>query len=223
MSNREVERRQTPIPVELRSVDKRTIGGYAAVFNKESQNLGGFVERIDQRAFNRDHGRGWPGQGLGVMARYNHDDNNLIGSSGSGTLRLSIDETGLLYEVDVPNSRNDILELVERRDVRSSSFAFIAHEQEWTSSDQGYPLRSVLSAQLIDVAPVNSPAYLDTSVAMRSLAEKFDAEIEDVKRLAAEDNLRKFFVRTDGPHPAKREFGPSALAKLRQLETPVYD
>ena len=50
-----------------------------------------------------------------------------------------------------------------------SSFAFRTIEDEWGVTEQGFPLRTLLAVQLVDVAPVNSPAYLDTSVAARSL------------------------------------------------------
>ena len=43
----EIERRYTLVPVELRAnAGRRAIGGYAAVFKRMSQNLGGFVEQV---------------------------------------------------------------------------------------------------------------------------------------------------------------------------------
>jgi HK97 family phage prohead protease len=124
----DLERRFTQVRVEVRaSGEGMTIGGYAAKFNRMSQNLGGFVERIDPAFFNKSRGDGWPG----VVARYNHDDNMLLGTSGAGTLRLGIDEIGLNYEVDPPQSRADVYELVQRGDVRQSSFAFEAFEDDW--------------------------------------------------------------------------------------------
>jgi HK97 family phage prohead protease len=131
-----VERRYTLVPVELRVVgDKPRIGGYAAMFERVSQNLGGFVEVVERSFFNKSRGDGWPD----VMARYNHDDNMLLGTSGAGTLQLSLDETGLDYLVDPPQSRADVVELVQRGDVRKSSFAFRLPKEgdEWTMSDQG--------------------------------------------------------------------------------------
>src|SRR4051812_23428937 len=118
----ESERRFTPGRVEVRAAaaEKRTIGGYAAKFNKPSQNLGGFIEVIAPTAFNDSRGRDWPD----VLARYNHDDNMLLGTTSARTLRLDLDGTGLVYEVDVPQSRADVFELVQRGDVTKSSFAF---------------------------------------------------------------------------------------------------
>lgn len=223
-----IERRYTLVPVELRArADKRAIGGYAAVFSRLSQNLGGFVEQVAPTFFNKSRGDGWPD----VLARYNHDDNMLLGTTAGRTLRLEIDDTGLLYDVDPPAARADIVELVERGDVRKSSFAFRLFKDgdEWTMSDQGYPLRTLVSGQLVDVAPVNMPAYSDTSAAMRSdgalesLSRKMNAPLDEVRKLADENELRRFFVRTGtGPKPQKAKiFGPAALLELQAKETPA--
>ncbi len=214
------ERRWTSVPVETRarSAESRTVGGYAALFDRLSQNLGGFVEVVTRSAFNKSRGDGWPD----VLARYNHDDNMLLGTSDARTLRLQVDDTGLDYAVDLPASRGDVFELVGRGDVRQSSFAFITFEDDWSMTDQGFPRRSLVSVRLVDVAPVNTPAYLDTTVgkrdnargvALRSLAQKVDAPIDDL--LGAED-LRKFLVRTDEglAAPKPKTFGPSARMQL---------
>jgi HK97 family phage prohead protease len=212
----DAERRFTSVPVEIRAgSDKQAIGGYAAKFDRMSQNLGGFVERIAPGFFNKSRGDGWPG----VVARYNHDDNMLLGTIGGGTLRLGLDEVGLQYEVDVPQARSDVFELVSRGDVRQSSFAFVAFEDEWTTSDQGFPLRTLVSGRLMDVAPVNTPAYEDTSVGLRSLAEKFDAPLEEVRKLAEANDLLKFFKRTDGgtAAPEVKRSAYAALARIKHL------
>jgi len=212
----DAERRFTSVPVEIRAgSDKSTIGGYAAKFERMSQNLGGFVERIAPSFFNKSRGDGWPG----VIARYNHDDNMLLGTMGAGTLRLGIDDVGLTYEVDLPQSRGDVFELVQRGDVRQSSFAFVAFEDDWATSDQGFPLRTLVSGRLMDVAPVNTPAYEDTSVGLRSLAKKFGADLEEVRSMAAQNELTKFFKRTDSIDPkAQRHSAAAALAAIALLD-----
>lgn len=213
----DAERRFTSVPVEMRagSESSNTIGGYAAKFDTLSQNLGGFVERIAPSFFNRSRGNAWPG----VVARYNHDDNMLLGTTAAGTLRLATDEIGLTYEVDLPSARADVRELVSRGDVRQSSFAFVAMEDEWTTTDQGFPLRTLITGRLHDVAPVNTPAYEDTSVGLRSLAKHFDADVEEVRKLAARNELVKFFKRTDnvGPDEVKRS-AHAALARISSLK-----
>lgn len=213
----DAERRFTSVPVEIRAAaqDKLTIGGYAAKFERMSQNLGGFVEVIRSGFFNKSRGDGWPG----VLARHNHDDNMLLGTTGAGTLRLAVDEVGLDYAVDLPQTRMDVYELVQRQDVRQSSFAFIAFEDDWSTSDQGFPLRSLISGRLIDVASVNTPAYEDTSTGLRSLAKKFDAPLEEVRTLAGQNELMRFFKRTDSVDPrVKRRSAQAALAAIALLD-----
>lgn len=242
----DAERRFTSVPVEIRAAAKEslTIGGYAAKFDRMSQNLGGFVERIDSRAFNKSHGDGWPD----VLARYNHEDNLLLGTTGARTLRLGLDEIGLTYHVDLPASRADVHELVQRGDVRQSSFAFVVFNDDWATDDvTGYPMRTLESVRLIDVAPVNTPAYLDTSVGVRSgrtidvrslarleqrvggadvgpgsayesLARKFSVDVAEVRTLAERDELIKFFKRTDSAPVKQRRSAQAALAAILALD-----
>lgn len=200
----ETERRTTVATVEVRADQARTIGGYAAKFNTFSQNLGGFTERIAPTFFNKSRGDGWPG----VLARYNHDDNMLLGTTGANTLRLSTDEVGLVYDVDMPIARADVLELVQRGDVGKSSFAFTVFEDDWTANESGFPVRTLISGRLYDVAPVNTPAYDDTSVGVRaldSLARKFDLDITEVRGLAEEQRLGDLFV----PAPVIVDLAPA--------------
>lgn len=222
----DVERRYTLVPVEVRAgagTDRMTIGGYAAKFYDGtpatmSQNLGGFKERIAPGTFNRSRSNGWQG----VLARYNHDDSELLGTTGAGSLRLGIDDIGLLYDVDINQEdtrATNVYARVKRGDVRQSSFAFIADDEEWAADDTGFPMRTLVQARLIDVAPVNSPAYVDTSVGLRSLARRFDAPLEEVRAMADANELRKFFVVTgaDGGAPTARRSAHAALAKAMSM------
>lgn len=201
----DTERRFTRGLVEVRDAEKRAIGGYAAKFDKLSQNLGGFVEQINRSFFNKSAADGWPD----VLARYNHDDNMLLGTTAGGTLRLMVDETGLVYEVDPPSHRADVVELIARGDVRQSSFAFRLFEDDWDMTDQGFPLRTLVTGQLMDVAPVNSPAYTDTSSGLRSLATKFEAELSEVKKAAEAGELKRFF---GAPSPQVIDLGSDSIA-----------
>lgn len=204
------ERRFTPVPVETRArPGNKTIGGYAAVFDRPSLNLGGFKERIAGGAFNRSRSQGW----TGVVARYNHA--HLLGTTASGRVRLGTDDVGLTYEVDVPEARSDVYELVERGDVRHSSFRFIADADDWQVDDTGFPQRTLVQVRLLDVGPVDEPAYPETTVGLRSLARKFDASFDEVRSLAATGELRRFFSRTDTP---KTRSANAALARVLSME-----
>lgn len=219
------ERRYTHRTVMLRAQgDRRLIGGHAIVFNSISRNLGGFVEQIAPKAVNDSLGRGFPG----VVARFNHDDNFILGTTAANTLRLQVDDVGLRYEVDPPQSRQDIFELVERGDVQHSSFAFHSVQDEWGRSDQGYPLRTVHNLHLVDIAPVHSPAYPDATAAvgspryvqvaqaLRSLAAWVEADEEEIRKLAQDDNLRKLFTKSSAEsRPRGRKAATVELLRKR--------
>jgi HK97 family phage prohead protease len=196
-------------PIEVRKAQggghSRLIGGYAALFGKRSQPLGGFVEIVENSFFRKSAGDGYPG----VICRYNHDDNMLLGTTAAGTLQLKQDDIGLDYTVDLPLCREDVLEMTQRTDIRNSSFAFQVFEQDWEPSSGGYPVRHLLSGRLVDVSPVCTPAYLDSTAGVRSLSKestnpallslsrRMNVPYEDVYELASRDELRQLFVRTD--------------------------
>jgi uncharacterized protein len=197
----------------------RRIGGYAAKFNTYSRDLGHFVEEVETYFFNKSKGDGWPD----VICRFNHKDEQLLGTTESRTLALNTDPSGLLYDVEPPPSMRHVLEWVERGDVRKSSFAFRCLEDEWTTTPDGGPLRRLHTGRLVDVAPVVTPAYADTSAGLRSFADHFDAELEEVRSLAEAHELRRFFARTDrsSVQPAKpRLTGPQAMMKLMEKRFP---
>ncbi|MCI0141535.1 HK97 family phage prohead protease [Arthrobacter bambusae] len=87
-----------------------------------------------------------------------------MGTTEAGTLTLSKDSYGLRHQVDLPDTQagRDVAALAKRGDLRYSSFAFRTVEDDW-NDDQGVLLRTLHSVQLIDVAPVVSPAYRDTT------------------------------------------------------------
>lgn len=206
MAERPVERVYTTswpdmrTAVETRSAPSgspsRTIGGYAAVFGRRSQPLGGFREVVEPSFFNKTLG-----DQANVICRYEHDKLMLLGTTRAGTLRLKADEIGLDYSCDLPESRSDVWESVSRGDVPGSSFEFQVFQDDWRPSDGGQPLRHLISGKLIDVGPTAVPAYLDSTVDRRSgwvsLANHLDAPYDDVVRYAQQDDLRRFFIRTD--------------------------
>jgi hypothetical protein len=201
------ERRINPFRPEVRSADgngQPHIVGYASVFNKLSRKLGGFVEKVNSRAFNQSKTEGWPD----VVCRYNHNDDFLLGTTRAGTCIIDFDETGLLYDVVPPSFRSDTVELCQRGDCQHSSFAFRVPEggDDWGLSDYSYPMRTLLNVELVDVAPVITPAYPDATAATRamdgavqSLAVRFQAEPTEIRSLLESNMGVKLFKRSDRP------------------------
>jgi len=173
----EIERRdfafedENELIVESRADGRAAIIGYAAVYNRLSVDLGGFREEILPGAFDKILTRQRGKQD--VVALFNHDSNIVLGRTSSGTLELSSDEKGLRYVVTPPVSRADVMELISRRDVRGSSFAFTVDKsgEGFRQGDDGNAVRQIREVSgLYDVGPVLVPAYPATSaaVAMRS-------------------------------------------------------
>lgn len=198
---------------EVRSVaeqpvagEGRTISGYAIVWGVPSRVMwdweGDFVEYIE---------RGAVDDALiaqsDVKALYNHDRNMLLARSayGEGTLRLSIDEHGLRFEFEAPETTagNDVLELVRRGDLKGCSFAFTAQQEDTEySQEKDERVRRVRKISgLYDVSVVVDPAYTQTSVDARSWSPaQSDAEEQKIKMqqrdaVAKEKAMREVFLR----------------------------
>ena len=162
-----IEKRVAEIRMEADENESRKIVGYAAVFNKDSEDLGGFVERIAPGAFSKAIGIS------DVRALFNHDNNMVLARNTSGTLELIEDETGLRYEFDAPNTSygNDLLEMIKRGDISQSSFGFTVENDDWEQRD-GKTYRTITKVKrLYDVSPVTFPAYPEASVAVRKLEQ----------------------------------------------------
>ena len=142
-----------------------TIVGYAAKFDSDSQDLGGFIERIDRNAFDRALE-----ERHDVRALVDHDSSKIIGRSASGTLRMSTDDVGLRVEIDPANTQagRDVVESIKRGDIDGMSFGFQVIRDAWAERD-GKALRTIHDLSLKDVSTVSFPAYPATEVALRSL------------------------------------------------------
>jgi len=183
-----IEQRFHTGAVEIRAVADGVsmISGYAAVFNSYSQDLGGFVERIAPTAFNRVLNRGDD-----VQAWFNHNHDYLLATRANGTLRLTVDEIGLRYDIDIDETDPDHMRVaakIRRGDLRGSSFSFGVGKDgdDWGLTERDYPLRTVTNVSVLrDVGPVSTPAYLDTetvgALALRSLAERVGQNTDELR------------------------------------------
>jgi HK97 family phage prohead protease len=159
--------------LELRAGNRVSVGtqgrltGYAAVYNPESQDLGGFVEIIRRGAFSSSLGAG-----VNIRALWQHDGKALLGRTRAGTLRLTEDAHGLAFELDLPSTTigKDLSVLVDRGDVAGCSFGFRVRDggDRWEQCGSTL-VRELLDVELIEITLTDDPAYMDTSVAKRSM------------------------------------------------------
>lgn len=180
---REVRTLQLTPEVRLAEDGKKKISGYAVKWEQFSQPLygiwkeqfrkGAFAESLSQRLTD-------------IFATWQHDVNETIGRSPS-TLTVREDDTGLFYEIDPPGWADRYVESIERGDVRNSSFTFIARKVEYDfDSDPDYVLRTVIQADLIEVAPVTLPAYPQSTAGVRAGASADPSVAEEIKRMKEE-------------------------------------
>lgn len=169
---KDIETRGGLLGVEVRSEsEKRTLVGYAAVFNSDADIGGYWVERIAPGAFTETI-KG------DIRALVGHDSSKIIGRTKSGTLRLSEDAKGLFVEIDVPDTTvgNDLWVLVDRGDISGMSFGFRATKDTWDETVDP-PVRTIQALELFEVSAVVFPAYDDTTIGKRSLdAARAEAE-----------------------------------------------
>lgn len=169
-------------------IEGRTIDGYAIVFNQRSEvmldwtdeGIRRFVEVVDPSAVDEalllssdiraliEHNR------ERLLARYN---------KGVGTLSLTIDEHGLRYSFEAPNTADGdyAVEMVGRGDISGSSFAFRAKDSdtEWAKEGNLW-VRTIKRFSLLrDVTITTDPAYTQTEVSVRSLEEMDKPEEEE--------------------------------------------
>ena len=202
-----IERRSSVGTVELREEgDTLTATGYAAVFESNSQNLGGFIERVQKGSFTKTL------QEADVRALYNHEPDMLLGRTSAGTLRLEEDDHGLRYDIDLPATQlgRDVAELLRRGDLNSSSFGFRTIGDEWTETSDGYPMRRLTEVALRDVGPVTFPAYPAAAASLRSLAESKALDLDEVVAAAEADVLRTI-LNNDEPTVTEEPSSPHSV------------
>lgn len=159
--------------VELRAAENgeesRRVEGYAAVFNSWTNIGTWFREMIAPGSV------GPALQRSDIRALFNHDPNHLLARTSSGTLEVREDDKGMYFEFDMPESRQDLYELIKRGDLNQCSFAFTVAREEWRyNKDEDKEERVIQEFDTIyDVGPVTYPAYESTSISARC-KEKLD-------------------------------------------------
>lgn len=168
-----IERRYISEKVEYRDVDGSEIGevfGYALKWDVE-YDMGSYIEKVARGALdNADMSD--------IRVLDNHESHLVLGRTKSGTASVGLDNVGLWYRAQLPNSPNgqNMKESLSRGDIDQSSWGFIIRDdgqgnktgEKWEKRD-GKWIRTITDvATVFDTSPVTFPANPDTSSAKRS-------------------------------------------------------
>lgn len=161
--------RSLPASVEVREKDggEKSIAGVIP-YDKNSEDLGGFIEVIRKGAFDRSLKDG------DVRCLWGHNTQYVLGRSGAKTLALESRDDGLHFECSLPDAgwANDLYGSVKRGDVPGVSFGFYVVRDSWTRGKNEPALRELLDVDLLEVSVgVAFPAYPDASAGTRALLE----------------------------------------------------
>lgn len=154
--------------------DKPIIEGEAAVFNQEAIIGDWFREMIAPGAFKRVLS-----EKPDVVAALNHNWDQVLARTTSGTLTLEETKTGLSYSAEVNPEDTDAMNVyrkVKRGDVSQASFAFTIRKESWVSPSHPGELALRIIEEvdtLYDVGPCTFGAYPEASANARSKASTF--------------------------------------------------
>lgn len=197
---------------EAEGEKSRTIAGHAVVFGVRSVNL---TPRSSEHEVYEIMEPGCITQDLlmrsDVVLTAFHDNTAILGRwrEGKGTLRLMLDERGLMMECELAQTAraDELLTAIERGDISGMSFAFVADEEdsengvsyektdERTADGKTVWLRRVKKVTgLYDVTIAGHPAYPQTDIAQREIEQFFDEHLpsdEPEERETGDDEAMK--------------------------------
>ena len=164
--------------------ESRTIEGYAIVFGVESRILSdywdNYREIIEPGAITEERLKE-----MDIKMTMYHNREKILARStnGEGTLKLSVDEVGVKYSFEAPNTvdGDTALELVKRGDLSGSSFMFWTDERNvnYERRSDDIMLRRVKNIGMIyDMTIAADPAYEQTTVAAREAYSQFEKKEE---------------------------------------------
>lgn len=192
---------------ELRSArnsDGRTLEGYVAMFGVRSripdkggdfdeELLAGFADRSLQE-------RGFP------VMQFDHGKDPRVGTVPIGVYEV-FDKDSKGYAVRGRLLDNPVVEpvrqAIEARAIKGMSFRFSVKNRKggdrWTRRSNDVDLRQIVDADVHEAGPVVFPAYLQTSVSVRSILAAFNEEERAALIAELADQVREYTDLTGQP------------------------
>lgn len=153
-------------------------------YGKESENLGGFVEVLRSGCFSESL------KTRDVVALWSHDHSRPLASTTNGSLRLRDTSTALEVEMDLDldiSWHADAYRSIKSGILKGLSFGFEILKEAWSAAD----LREIIKGKLLEISPVQFPAYPQASVSARNKTQMNE------ERKAKEMEATKIFFSND--------------------------
>lgn len=174
-----MEIRTLPIQLHQNDNDKLSVSGYVNVtgsFSEPIRNSNGeyFRETIEQGVFNNALGRA---NRVDFLAE--HDTTKILATTENSSLELNEDSKGLFMSAKISPTTwgKDAYQLIVDGIIQGLSFGMIVLDQDWSTCNDGLPLRTIKAIELFEVSAVRHPAYKSSSVEARGIEQINDIEI----------------------------------------------
>lgn len=189
---------------EIRAENDEKRGDYIegrAIVYDEATDMGWYQEIIDKGALDDADLKD-----VRLLVNHNTDMIPLARSRNNNensTMQMTVGEEGMDIRANLDTDNNadakSLYSAIERRDISGMSFMFMVDEDRWENIDSDYPTRHILGiSKVFEVSAVTWPAYEQTTLETRGLAEALDsakASLESVKAERREIERKKQKIR----------------------------
>ena len=176
------------------------VEGRAIVYG-QTTNLGWYDETIAPGALKDTDLRD-----VRLLVNHNTDMIPLARSrnnNANSTMQLSVDDEGLTIRANLDTENNvdakALYSAAARSDISGMSFMFVVDKDSWDDLESDHPTRTITGIKrVLEVSAVTFPAYSQTSLEARGLADALDsakASLESAKAEAREIERRKQKIR----------------------------
>jgi HK97 family phage prohead protease len=197
MSSPGTEREYRSVGFVDAEVKDRKLHGYAAVFDtpwdERATKMMGYVEEIRRGLFRKALPRSGD-----IPLLWQHDRDQFLARTGSGTLKLEEDAKGLRVEADLPKNGLGayVRELIDRGDVHGLSYGRTAAPGDQTMEKRNGVWHRIIhdARDITDVCLTWEPTYPDAVVELRALGfvatplqEILEGQGEQLEEAATDD------------------------------------
>ena len=165
------------------------LSGRPIVFDQRT-NLGWYDEIINRGALS-----GTDLKDVRFLINHNTDMIPLARSrnnNANSTMQMSVDDEGMAIRVDLDTENNaeakSLYSAVERGDITGMSFMFTVDSDTWADKETEHPTRTINQiGKVFEVSAVTFPAYEQTSISARGLADALDSAKASLESARAAD------------------------------------